>query len=162
MLNFLKSKKGFTLVELMVVVVIMAILVAVAVPIFSAVTENTVKRACIGNQREILSSLNNWLMLMPTEKVSGTITLSGGKDDPKWQQEAIKISVDGTEKDVTDEVKGMFKIPPTCPNESNKVVITIHEAPDADKKATVSTRCEKVDGGAVNTEHAVPLNESET
>ena len=40
MFKFMKSKKGFSLVELMIVVVIMAILVAVAVPIFSAVTRN--------------------------------------------------------------------------------------------------------------------------
>ena len=47
MFKFLKSKKGFTLVELMIVVVIMAILVAVAVPIYSAVTANARKKTCI-------------------------------------------------------------------------------------------------------------------
>ena len=63
MFKFLKSKKGFTLVELMIVVVIMAILVAVAVPIFSAVTKNARTKTCIGNQREIIASVGNWLML---------------------------------------------------------------------------------------------------
>ena len=39
MRKMLKNKKGFTLVELMIVVVIMAILVAVAIPIYNAVTK---------------------------------------------------------------------------------------------------------------------------
>ena len=40
MFKFMKSKKAFTLVELMIVVVIMAILVVVAVPIYNSVTDN--------------------------------------------------------------------------------------------------------------------------
>lgn len=65
MFKFLKSKKGFTLVELMIVVVIMAILVAVAVPIYSAVTANARKKTCLGNQREIVSQINNHVMTAP-------------------------------------------------------------------------------------------------
>ena len=63
MFKFLKSKKGFTLVELMIVVVIMAILVAVAVPIYSAVTDNARTKTCKGNQREIVSTVSNSAML---------------------------------------------------------------------------------------------------
>ncbi len=65
MFKFFKSKKGFTLVELMIVVVIMAILVAVAVPIYSAVTANARKKTCLGNQREIVSQINNHVMTAP-------------------------------------------------------------------------------------------------
>ena len=81
MFKFLKSKKGFTLVELMIVVVIMAILVAVAVPIYSAVTANARKKTCIGNQREIVSQINNHVMTAPeiialADNSTATITIN--------------------------------------------------------------------------------------
>ena len=73
MFKFLKSKKGFTLVELMIVVVIMAILVAVAVPIYSAVTANARKKTCAGNRREIVSQITNNVMSNPGYlKISGS------------------------------------------------------------------------------------------
>ena len=45
----MKSKKGFTLVELMIVIVIMGVLVAVAVPVFGLVTKNAEKKTCGAN-----------------------------------------------------------------------------------------------------------------
>lgn len=53
-----KNKKGFTLVELMIVVVIMAILVAVAVPIFNAVTKNAKEKTCNANARTLSGQIN--------------------------------------------------------------------------------------------------------
>ncbi len=58
----LMSKKGFTLVELMIVIVIMGILVAVAVPVYSAVTKNAEKKTCQSNQRIIKENITNYQM----------------------------------------------------------------------------------------------------
>lgn len=45
----LQNKKGFTLVELMIVVVIMGILVAVAIPVYNVVTNHAEESACHSN-----------------------------------------------------------------------------------------------------------------
>ncbi|NLX89758.1 MAG: prepilin-type N-terminal cleavage/methylation domain-containing protein [Syntrophomonadaceae bacterium] len=51
-----QDQKGFTLVELMVVVVILGILVTIAVPLYNAQTEKTEKATCFANQRMIESA----------------------------------------------------------------------------------------------------------
>ncbi len=144
MFKFLKSKKGFTLVELMIVVVIMAILVAVAVPIYSAVTANARKKTCIGNQRNIISQINNSVMsdpailLLDTEGDSATITIT------------TNANGDGVDT-VTDagvfaagKFESMFNETnrPYCPEKSGSLEVTVTAGADAGS-CTIAVVCAK-------------------
>ena len=128
MFKFLKSKKGFTLVELMIVVVIMAILVAVAVPIYSAVTANAKRKTCAANQREIQSQLSNAAMSNiiafkdgDAYELASTSTESGSKqaDGGTWTYTGTK------DNDQHTAIEKLFQKAPYCPITGNKITVKI-------------------------------------
>ena len=133
MFKFMKSKKGFTLVELMIVVVIMAILVAVAVPIFSAVTANAKKKTCAANRREIVSQLNNYAMA-EGKNLSGSFSI-------KYADEAGDIDANNIGLD-ENTIIGLFQELPYCPAEGTyKVTCGATGAGDQDGSITVDVVC---------------------
>ncbi|MDI6815574.1 MAG: type II secretion system protein [Actinomycetota bacterium] len=52
-MNMFRNERGFTLIELMVVILIIGILVAIAVPVFNAARESAYKSTCQANLRTI-------------------------------------------------------------------------------------------------------------
>ncbi len=53
---------GFTLIEIMIVVAIIAFLVAMAIPVFARARENSQKNTCIANLRLMDSAVTSWAL----------------------------------------------------------------------------------------------------
>ena len=149
MFKFLKSKKGFTLVELMIVVVIMAILVAVAVPIYSAVTKNARVKTCAANVREIVSQVNGLLM----GNIDGKQHTAAGGFTITSDGDAGTLALAGTQSDAfyTKEVfEGLFQEVPYCPA-TGTYTVTIAAASATGTNETTATVTVTCDGGTDGT-----------
>ena len=57
-----KQRKGFTLIEIMIVVLIIAILLAIAIPNFLRARESSRAKSCTANMRQIETAKEQWAM----------------------------------------------------------------------------------------------------
>ncbi len=153
MFKFLKSKKGFTLVELMFVVVIMAILVAVAVPIFNSVTGNSRAKTCIDNQRSIISTINPALLEKTvtdaTAQTFYVVNIKEGGVKGYYKTCSATNGVVTFTAVLADneagvlfnaaELKALFQTAPYCPVDDSAIKVVIDG--NADGTASITTEC---------------------
>ena len=106
-----RDSKGFTLVELMVVLLIIGILVAIAIPVYNTVQKNSKEKACRANIRTIEGAAaqyhadtGNW-----PDNVSVLMPATGDK----YLKEAPNCPFDNTSEYQIDGNDGTV----TCGNE---------------------------------------------
>lgn len=57
-----QSRRAFTLIEIMIVVLIIGILLAIAIPNFVRARESSRQKACVSNLKQIQSAKEQWAM----------------------------------------------------------------------------------------------------
>ncbi len=146
MFRFIKTKKGFSLVELMIVVVIMAILVAVAVPIFNSVTGDAREKTCLDNQRQILSAVGRIFSMSAITGVKdkqAVINFYTDENGTRVIEEdgsnTLSNLLGGGTEVTLDTIKGCFQTIPVCGDKEQIITLTI--TANLESFADVSVSC---------------------
>ena len=100
------NKKGFTLVEIMIVVVIIGLLAAMAIPAFQKVRETSQTKAITNNLRQLASAADQYFIengvtvaaqteLLGTDKYVKTLNPVAGETYPATITQGVAIEATG-------------------------------------------------------------------
>ena len=70
----MKKRSGFTLVEIMIVVAIIGLLAAIAIPSFMKARTTSQQNACINNLRQIESGKEQWALAAQVAQGAAVVT----------------------------------------------------------------------------------------
>ena len=96
----IRNQKGFTLIELMVVVLIIGILVAIAIPVFGSAANNAKDKACIANLRTIAGAVAQYQAEWnPSADITIAQLVNGGfiKETPEDPHGAYSYAISAAE-----------------------------------------------------------------
>lgn len=104
------NRKGFTLVEIMIVVAIIGILAAIAIPNFLRARKESLAKSCIANMKQIEGAIEQWYLAGNTAAPS-TIAALCGEADTKFLKSEPKCPANDTTYEVPSAGNRV-----TCPN----------------------------------------------
>ncbi len=105
------GEKGFTLIELMLVILIIGVLISVALPVYSASRDNARLRTCQANLR----SLDGALQYFAAE--NDQFPTLADNPNSQWSMSTSKAgTIVDPDLDMNDLVPTYIKNPPICPS----------------------------------------------
>lgn len=100
MQKVLKSSKGFTLVEIMIVVVIIGLLAAMAIPAFQKVRQSSQDKAVLNNARQLSAAADQYFL----ENGVSTVASSNLVGSDKYVKAINTVANEGYPTDYTQGV----------------------------------------------------------
>ena len=140
-----KNKKGFTLAEMLIVVAVIAVLVGIAIPVFTAQLERSREAADIANVRNAYAEVMAEV-IEGNEEATRTVFLKQKTDD--WQS-SDDIVIGGIDKSNTAQWIGIPKKDGTCEVSYSAELGIIFDWDSSSVYADVNTLTSKISGGGL-------------
>lgn len=144
MYKFMKTKAGFTLVELLVVMAILGVLLCIGIPAYRNVTKNARIKTCNVKQREIATDAKDWCIENQYNDDFVFTIISDGETGTFKDSNGGELSTDQINLLKEDVFNGTV---PHCSGDGT-ITVKLEKNPAARVKITVSC-----DGGSDGDTH---------